>query len=233
MYKNKKISAIINCAGCSVRFGKNKLTTKINGEYTIVKAIRGFLLEEIDEVIVTVSEKYLDEYQQILIDEKKLPVKLVIGDSERYLSALNGIKVASGDIVMLHDGSRPFVSKKMILDLLAAAVKHSAAMLAVPATTTVKVVDDEQFITKSLLRSESWLAQTPQAFEKKLIQEAYETAIASGYKIVSDDSEVVSDFTNKKVAVVMGDETNIKITFPLDLELATIIDKNLQKDNHA
>lgn len=228
MYKNQKISAVINCAGCSIRFGRNKLTTKINGQYTIVKSIRNFLIDEIDEVIITVSKQYWQEYQDILLKEEKFPVRLVLGDSERYLSALNGVKAAAGDIVILHDGVRPFVSKAMILDLLKATALHGAAMLAVPATTTIKVIDKQQFIKKSLLRGESWLAQTPQAFDKKLIQRAYKKAIASGYHIVSDDSEVVSSFTSKKVAVVMGDESNIKITFPLDLEVAQVIDKNWQ-----
>ena len=229
MYQNKTVTAIINCAGLSIRFGVNKLTQKINGEYIILKTIKRFVLPEIDQLIVTVSQKYWDEYQQILIEDEKLPVELVLGGAERYLSALNGIKATQSDIIILHDGVRPFVKPELIRNLLAATVKHQAAMLAIPATTTIKVSDSAQFIKKSLLRTESWLAQTPQAFTRKVILSAYEKALAQNYQIVSDDSEVVSNFTRQRVKIVPGDEANIKLTFQQDLAIAQVIDQNFGK----
>ncbi len=232
MYKNKTVSAIINCAGNGTRFGKNKLVQSIsvNNDFTsetvIVRTIKNFLLPEIDEIIVTVNQKYLTLYQKMLLEEEKLPVKLVLGGSERYLSALNGLQSASSQLVLLHDGVRPFVTRDLILSLLAATNHYQAAILAVPATTTIKVIDPEtKVIRQSLARQSSWLAQTPQVFDRQLLIRAYQQAIANHYQIVSDDSELITRFfPQEKIAIVPGHETNLKITFPLDLKLAQLID---------
>ncbi len=228
MYQNKKISAIINCAGSGTRFGSNKLIQKISDEdLVITRSVKNFVLPIIDEILVTTNEQNRELYQKILIEEHQLPVKLIIGGSERYLSALNGLKAATGEIVLLHDGVRPFVSPDMIERLLEVAIENRAAMLAVPATTTIKVIDPEnQLIKQSLKRQESWLAQTPQAFERELLLRVYQQALAEDYQIVSDDSELLTAFTQLPVKVVLGDETNLKITFPLDLEVARLIERD-------
>ncbi|MDR0463419.1 MAG: 2-C-methyl-D-erythritol 4-phosphate cytidylyltransferase [Pseudomonadales bacterium] len=238
MYKGRTIAAIINCAGSGTRFGKNKLVQTINieGDCTsktvIAQTVRNFVLPEIDEIIVTVNEKYRDLYEQILITDNKLPVKLVIGGHERYASALNGLEATKCDYVLIHDGVRPFASSKLIKDLLETIDGYKAAMLAVQATTTIKKINPKNMtIEKSLRREESWLAQTPQLFERQLLIDCYKTAMENNYQIVSDDSELITSFSNEKVKVVPGDETNIKITFPIDLEFAQIINSAKNKDD--
>lgn len=235
MYQHKKVAAIINCAGNGTRFGKNKLVQSIDvhrdftSETVIVRTIKNFLLPEIDEIIVTINQKYEALYQKMLIDEQKLPIKMVIGGSERYLSALNGLRATQADLVLLHDGVRPFVTADLIRALLKTSDEYRAAILASKAVTTIKTINAQTMtINHSLLREESWLAQTPQLFERELLLQAYQQALDAHYEIVSDDSELISRFFPKeKIKIVPGSETNLKITFPLDLELAQLINKEL------
>ena len=126
--------------------------------------MRKFILPFIDEVIVTVSAENEEEYRRILIDDAKLPVKLVLGAEERHLSAMKGLAATTGDLIVVHDGVRPFADADLINAVLEAAVEHGAAMLGLPSTVQVKLVSDEEFITGSLDRAHSWLGQTPQAF---------------------------------------------------------------------
>jgi 2-C-methyl-D-erythritol 4-phosphate cytidylyltransferase len=185
---------------------------------------------EIDEIIVTISKKYESLYKEILLEQEKLPVQLVIGGAERYMSTLAGLKKAVGEIVLIHDGVRPFVTRELIVKLLESLdVGAKAAILATMATTTIKVIDPKAMtITKSLARETSWLAQTPQLFDKQLLLSCYKKAMAENYQIVSDDSELVTKYTQEKVMIVLGDERNLKITYPQDLRLASDIFQNLR-----
>ncbi len=237
MYQGKKIAAIINCAGNGRRFGKNKLVQSLNvhedftSETVMVRTIKNFLLTEIDEVIVTINPEYRALYEQILAAEDNLPVKLIEGGVERYLSALRGLEATEADLVLLHDGVRPFVSKDLILELLASSEHYQAAILATKATTTIKRVNEQTGeIMESLAREESWLAQTPQLFERKLLIEVYQKALAANYEMISDDSELLSRFAPQvAIKVIEGDERNLKITFPLDLEVAQLIAREIEK----
>jgi 2-C-methyl-D-erythritol 4-phosphate cytidylyltransferase len=239
MYQGKKISAIINCAGNGTRFGKNKLLQGLGvrddftSEMVMVWSVKNFLQPEIDEVIVTINQKYETLYREILLEQEKLPVRLVIGGTERYLSTLAGLKQAAGEYVLVHDGVRPFAARELIIKLLdSLKTGAKAAILAQMTTTTIKIVDPKtMMITQSLLRQESYLAQTPQLFERQLLLTCYEKAIKENYQIVSDDSELVTKYTGEKVLIVPGDERNIKITYPQDLRLANDIFQNFQSES--
>ncbi|MCL2110489.1 2-C-methyl-D-erythritol 4-phosphate cytidylyltransferase [Microgenomates group bacterium] len=237
MYKNHTISAIINCAGISARFGSNKLTQVLTTAHhqpqtIIATTVRAFVMDEIDEIIVTVSAKYRAEYETILLQELKLPVKLVLGGAERYLSALNGLKAAQGDVVLIHDGVRPFIRPAKIKELLSVLDRGAqAAILASKAVTTIKKVNPTtKVITDSLRREESYLAQTPQLFNRKLLLDIYQEALDKGYQIVSDDSELISQFSSEPVYIVDGDEDNIKITYRSDLAIARAVSSAWQAE---
>ncbi|WP_166983908.1 IspD/TarI family cytidylyltransferase [Paramicrobacterium fandaimingii] len=224
MRKNFKVSAIVNCAGKGIRFGSNKLLVDVGNLTVLEKTVRCFLLDFIDEVIVTVSAENHDIYRRILIDDAGLDVRLVIGAEERHLSAMNGLNATSGDFIVVHDGVRPFTTPDLVTSVLDAAIENDAAMLGLPSTVQVKLVNDEEFITGSLERSHSWLGQTPQAFKRELLETAYEKAIADKYSLVSDDADLVAEYCGTSVKIIFGNVDNIKITTPQDLELARLID---------
>jgi len=230
MYESHRVSAIVTCAGKGVRFGGNKLLETLRGVTVLETTVRQFILPIIDEVIVTVSEENEDEYRRILLEEAGLPVKLVLGAEERHLSAMRGLEATTGDLIVVHDGVRPFTDAELIESVLRAAVEHGAAMLGLPSTVQVKLVSDEEFITGSLDRAHSWLGQTPQAFRRDLLERAYAGALADKYQRVSDDADLVAEYTGHPVKIVRGHENNIKITTPMDIFVAGQIAEKLAPD---
>ncbi|MGO3884907.1 MAG: IspD/TarI family cytidylyltransferase [Mycetocola sp.] len=223
MINGLKVSAIVTCAGRGVRFGGNKLLVTINGMTVLEKSVRNFLIDPIDEVIVTVSAENEAEYRKILVEDAKLPVTLVVGAEERHLSAQKGLAATSGDIVVVHDGVRPFATPDLINKVIAGSIEHGAAMLGMPSTVQVKLVSDAEFVEGSLDRAHSWLGQTPQAFKREHLQNAYDAALRDAYARVSDDADLVAEYAGVSVKILEGSVDNIKITTPQDLGLARMI----------
>jgi 2-C-methyl-D-erythritol 4-phosphate cytidylyltransferase len=220
MYKSHRVSAIITCAGRGVRFGSNKLLVRINGVTVLEKTVREFIHPAVDEVVVTIAPENREEYEHILIKKAGLPVALVDGGEERFISAMLGLEATTGSMIMVHDGVRPFVNGELITRALEAGVEYGAAMLGTPTVVQLKLVDDAEFITGSLDRSHSWLGQTPQVFLRELLQKAYAGAIADRYARISDDADLVAEYTGHKVKIVRGEDYNIKITTRTDLLIA-------------
>lgn len=223
MYQNHSISAIVNCAGRGTRFGGNKLLVEFDGITVLEMTVRAMSIPMIDQVVVTVSEDNEDLYRDLLVTRGGLDVTLVVGAEERHLSAMRGLSAATGDIIVVHDGVRPFVTPDLIEKTVVGAVEHGAAMIGLPSTVQVKLVNDEGFIDSSLDRSHSWLGQTPQAFKRELLASSYEAAVAQDYQRVSDDADLVAEFTGIKSRILPGHDTNIKITTPQDLGTARLI----------
>jgi 2-C-methyl-D-erythritol 4-phosphate cytidylyltransferase len=220
MYKSHTVSAIITCAGRGVRFGSNKLLVKMGGVTVLEKTVREFVHPVIDEVVVTIAPENRQAYEQILIEKAGLPVRLVDGGEERFMSAMLGLQATSGSMIMVHDGVRPFVNAELITRALDAGVEHGAAMLGTPTVVQLKLVDDEEFISGSLDRSHSWLGQTPQVFQRELLEKAYAGAIADRYARISDDADLVAEYTGHRVKIVRSEDYNIKITTRTDLLIA-------------
>jgi 2-C-methyl-D-erythritol 4-phosphate cytidylyltransferase len=229
MYRDKTVSAILTCSGKGTRFGSNKLIQLIDGMTIIERTTRRFLVPEIDQLIVTVSEPNEELYREILIEQAGLPVTLVRGGEERFLSARNGLAATSGEVVLVHDGVRPFVSRRMITQVLDAAIDHGAAMLGLPSTVQIKLVNTDGFVVDSLDRSASWYGQTPQGYQRELLTEAYEKAVADEYFIVSDDADLVAKYAGRAPRILLGHEFNIKITTPLDMIVANDIAEQLAR----
>ncbi|MFF2370061.1 2-C-methyl-D-erythritol 4-phosphate cytidylyltransferase [Agromyces sp. NPDC058110] len=227
MRADLRVSAIVTCAGKGTRFGSNKLLATIDGVTVIERTVRAMATPSVDELIVAVSADHTDEYRRILIDEGGLDVVLVEGDRERHLSAMRGLAASTGDIIVTHDGVRPFTTPELVDRVIDGAIEHGAAMLGLPSMVQVKLVDDDGFIGGSLDRSRSWLGQTPQAFQRDLLETAYRLAVESGYDRVSDDADIVAEFCGARVRILEGHVNNIKITTPQDLGTARLIVEHL------
>jgi 2-C-methyl-D-erythritol 4-phosphate cytidylyltransferase len=220
MYKSHRVSAIITCAGRGVRFGSNKLLVRLSGVTILEKTVREFVHPAIDEIIVTVAPEHREEYGHILLERAGLPVTLVDGGEERFLSAMKGLDATSGDLIAVHDGVRPFVNAELITRVLDAGIEYGAAMLGTPTVVQLKLVDDDEFISGSLDRAHSWLGQTPQVFRRELLEKAYAGAVADRYSRVSDDADLVAEYTGHRVKIVRSEDYNIKITTRTDLLIA-------------
>jgi len=154
---------------------------------------------------------------------------IVAGGAERQHSVLNGLRamegtVADDDVILIHDGVRPFVSTDVLARATAVAREDDGALVAVPAKDTVKTVEDG-IITGTPPRETLWLAQTPQAFRYAVIRAAHE--IADAERFLGTDDAMLVERLGRSVRIVVGDYRNIKITTPEDMVLAEAFLKEL------
>ena len=175
----------------------------VNGIYLIVPT------DQMDRVKKEIVEKY--HFKKVL--------KLVRGGKMRQQSVWNGLKaIRSGcSIVVVHDGVRPFVNRRMIEQSIEEADKNGAAVVAVPAKDTVKRAVKGKKI-QTLPREEIWLAQTPQSFQFPLLMKAYQKAYQE--EVFGTDDAFLVEHLGHPITLIQGDYANIKITTPEDLALA-------------
>jgi 2-C-methyl-D-erythritol 4-phosphate cytidylyltransferase len=140
----------------------------------------------------------------------------VAGGETRQISVHNGLTAVSEEIVLIHDGARPWCPTKCVDDLLIAMETEDAAILAVPVKDTIKEVEDG-YIVRTIERSRLFQAQTPQAFKTSLILEACKMAEIENKK-VTDDAQMIEMYTGTRVKIVEGSYTNIKVTTKEDLK---------------
>jgi 2-C-methyl-D-erythritol 4-phosphate cytidylyltransferase len=148
--------------------------------------------------------------------------QIIPGGKRRQDSVKNGMDALpkDEDIVVIHDGVRPFVTKNMIEDSIHAAVRYGAVIVAMPVKDTIKMSNPDGTVLKTLDRESLWQIQTPQTFQAKVIKEAYHRATEDGFA-GTDDASLVERL-GVKVHILPGSYTNIKITTPEDLLLAKL-----------
>jgi len=182
-------------------------------------------LSTVPKVTALVLVVAADERRQAetLLDARgpwRVPIRIAEGGAERQDSVAAGLAAvdADADLVLVHDAARPFVTPDCVSACMAAAAATGAAIVAVPATDTVKVTDAEGWIVDTPDRRRLWLAQTPQVFRSALLKEAYRRAAAEGW-VATDDAALVEGLGHR-VRVVHGHRDNRKITTRDDLRWA-------------
>jgi 2-C-methyl-D-erythritol 4-phosphate cytidylyltransferase len=173
----------------------------------------------VGEIIVTLPPGHADKILKRFDREfRRLGVtKVVAGGKTRRASVENALWMVnrSAKIVAVHDAARPLVSKGEIKAVIRVAAAKGAAIVALPAQDTIKEVDKSGRIVKTPDRSRLWRALTPQAFHAKLLREAYRRIKGA----LTDDSQLVEKL-GRRVFIVEGTPSNIKITTPADLKAA-------------
>jgi 2-C-methyl-D-erythritol 4-phosphate cytidylyltransferase len=146
---------------------------------------------------------------------------IVPGGERRQDSVRLGLEACANgcDIVLVHDGVRPLVREKLLERAVGGALEHGAVIAALPAKETIKEVDAQGLVTSTPDRNSLWLVQTPQAFRFRELLEAHEKAFQEQWEEVTDDSMLLERM-GRDVRVLRGDEENIKVTTPHDLEIA-------------
>lgn len=222
-----KADAVIVSAGKGVRFmgRQKKQFYSLGGKPILIHTldkfetcplIRSILLvvdpEDMDYCLKEISEKY----------KFKKVSQIVPGGKQRQESVKNGIDVLPKDteIVAIHDGVRPFVTKTMIEDSVRSAIRYGAVILAIPVKDTMKMSNPDGTVLKTLNRESLWQAQTPQTFHVNVIKEAYQRAAEDGFT-GTDDASLVERYGGR-VHILPGSYSNIKITTPEDLLLANL-----------
>ena len=230
--KKKLVSAVIVAAGLGKR-----MKAQINKQYLLLKdkPILAYTIEKfenndlVDEIIIVTKQDeklYCKENVVDLYGFKKVKA-IVTGGAERQDSVYSGLKSCDSetDIVLIHDGVRPFIKTKEIDDIITQTIKTSACVTGVRVKDTIKVVDNENNIIDTPNRENLWLVHTPQSFSYKLILDGHERCKREKWT-VTDDSMLIEKL-GIKVKMIEGSYDNIKITTPGDLIIAEgILDKN-------
>jgi 2-C-methyl-D-erythritol 4-phosphate cytidylyltransferase len=222
----KKIYALIPAAGMGKRMGSdaNKQYLLLDGVPILAHTIRIFEQAPFIAGIYLVSPEAEIPFCRSEVVERYGFSKvraIVAGGSERQHSVQRGLEamaeVGVDDLVLIHDGVRPFVPVEILLKAALAADQFGGAVVAVPVKDTVKVAHD-RIITATPAREELWLAQTPQAFRYGPIRIAHAAALADQF-LGTDDASLM-ERQGWQLRIVMGDYRNIKITTPEDMVLA-------------
>lgn len=229
--KQGEAAAIIVAGGQGRRFGGpvRKQYLKLSSKPLLWWSIRAFEASPgIRTIILVVPED--DQHKVLhLCDEwgfRKVK-SVVVGGKERRDSVRAGLEVLSERVrwVAVHDAVRPLVTPDIIEATLAAARKHRAALAASPAKDTVKIADSQGWVRSSPPRETVWLAQTPQTFDRRLLERAHKEG---RHWPVTDDAQMIGRLKTKVKVIDTGSE-NIKVTLPMDLEMAEVILKNRRR----
>ena len=188
----------------------------------------------VDTILLMASADGKEDVQHLWDNYGWKKVAAVLeGGKERQNSVANGLAAVGKDtdIVLIHDGVRPFVTEEMIADSIDAAQEYGGAVIGVPAKDTIKVCSVDGMAVETPDRSTLWQIQTPQTFQRSLIVDAYEKAEKGGF--LGTDDASVAEFAGHQVKVVMGSYRNIKITTREDLVIAEAFLKEEKRENQA
>ena len=223
LLKLKKCGAVIVAAGSASRMGGiDKVMASLGGEPMIVRTVRAFQnCDAIASIVIVTREDLIRPISGLCRDMDKVTAVVAGGSSRQEsvhlgLNALpKGMKLAA-----VHDGARPLISWQVIDRVVRAANTYGAAAPAVPVKDTIKVVQGG-LVKETPDRSSLMAVQTPQVFDFDLLRGALKKAQEDGAQVTDDCSAV--ERMGMKIKIVEGDERNLKVTTPMDLEIAELL----------
>ena len=220
--------AIIVAGGKGQRMGKNtpKQFLLLNGKPVLMHTLRAFYSSTKNIQILLVISKDDHKYWKELCEQHhfSIPHTLLSGGEHRFDSVKNGLtfifeneKLIDDVFVAIHDGVRPLVSTELIERSFNAVYNHKSIVPALPSTDSIRIKEDKEN-SRACPRENVYLIQTPQVFSAEILKKAYEQAYDQDF---TDDASVVEK-SGYPIHMIEGDIQNIKITYPIDLELATL-----------
>lgn len=222
------VSAIIVAAGEGVRFGATmpKQFLLLGGRPLLAWSIDVMSRSPlIDEIVLVSGSAYKENACRIANSYNicNKPIKVVPGGATRQASVWAGLSAVDEEIkwVAVHDAARPFVTIELIEEVYLLANEIGAAIPAISVKDTVKEIDENRLVLRTVDRSSLYLAQTPQICKRLDLIKAFEEA--QRFRATATDEASLLEFIGVNVGVAEGDVFNIKITFPEDLRLAEAI----------
>ncbi len=220
--------AIIVSAGKGVRMNRStpKQYILLQGRPVLCHTVLAFnKCSEVDKILLVVPEKDIQYCREELLSDLRIdtPVKVLAGGKRRQDSVFKGIlSIDDRDaIVVIHDGVRPLIRPEMITRCIKKAKISGACILGVPLQDTLKTVDSDSLIQRTINRESLWTAQTPQAFHYQLIRDAHEAAAKAG--VEATDDAALLERMGLPVNILLSTGNNLKITTNDDLLLADAI----------
>ncbi|PYI99105.1 MAG: 2-C-methyl-D-erythritol 4-phosphate cytidylyltransferase [Verrucomicrobia bacterium] len=219
------LTAIIVAAGDSRRMGFDKLFAAIAGKPVIAHTISAFQrANSVNEIIVVAREDRQDEIKTIVRDRRSEKVRSIVpGGKHRQDSVRAGLDQLDSATrwVAVHDAARPLITPEQIERVFQQCANHGAAALAEPINDTLKRADSDLLVSGSVDRDQLYAMQTPQIFERQLLEDAYRAVCAENIFVTDEVSAV--ERMGRKVALVVNGDFNFKITYPRDLPLADFV----------
>ncbi len=212
-----KTSAVIVAAGSGSRMGAgyNKVYMPLCDEPVLRHTLKAFAKSGVCDEIVIVTGADDFERAKAAADGLGIEYKLTEGGETRQHSVINGIKAASGELVAVHDGARALITPELIKEVINTARECGGAALGVVAKDTIKVADENGFITATVERTSAYQIQTPQVFMRDGLIKAHEKALSDGF-LATDDCAVMERI-GAKIKIVNGSYENIKLTTAEDI----------------
>ncbi|NLE25540.1 MAG: 2-C-methyl-D-erythritol 4-phosphate cytidylyltransferase [Clostridiaceae bacterium] len=217
------VGAIIVAAGKGSRMGLgyNKVLANLRDRPVIEWTIRKFVFSELIDTLVLVINPEDKEAMMRICEPYTDKIEFIMenGGESRQDSVYNGLKVLPKEveIVLIHDGARPFVNRDIIENSIEKAEEFGAVCVGLPAKDTIKIVDNENVVQSTPERVLIWHAQTPQSFKKDIITKAYEHAREKGIR--GTDDAGLAEWAGYKVTMFEGSSRNVKLTSAEDLIL--------------
>jgi len=228
------VTAIVPSAGGGTRLAGNlpKQYLPLAGIPLLTRTLQALQASgRVDSLILVVPPGHEARCRTELLEPFGLHADAVVpGGADRQASVLAGLsRIPEGtDLVLVHDGARPFVTGELIRAAVSAAAAAGAAVVAVPVTDTIKVAGPDGSVKETPERGRLWAAQTPQVFRAALLRDAHRQALQDGFR-GTDDSALVERLGHP-VRLVPGTPENLKITTPADLALADHILQTRQRE---
>ena len=223
-------TVMIVAAGSGKRMnaGMNKQFIKINDKEIVAHTIERFYNSPlIDEIVLCIKKEEEDFVRENIIEKYGFKdIVISYGGKERQDTINNGLEKVSPDcdILLIHDGARPFVTDEIIENAVNETKRLKATVVGVMVKDTIKVVDGNE-IVDTPNRANLWAAQTPQSFDFNLIKDAYELAYRDGF--YGTDDAMIAEHAGHKVYMIQGSYDNIKITSPEDLPISEVISRKI------
>ena len=224
------LTAIIVAAGSSKRAGFDKLLAKIAGRPVIHHTLAAFEKAScVSDVLVVSRETVAMRHFIVKTNLRKLR-KVVRGGVRRQDSVLAGLNALDDEVefVAVHDAARPLITSEQIERAFEQCCVHGSAALAQPVNDTLKRADADLLVVGSVDRHQIYAMQTPQIFERELIEDAYSAVYAENISVTDEVSAV--ERLGHKIALVLNDDFNFKITYQRDLPVADFILRERAKD---
>ena len=216
----KSVTAIILVAGNSTRFGKNrnKNFEIIEGKEVLLYSLEKFNQNKLVDNIVIVCKKDEENLVQKIVSKITLnkDIQYVKGGATRQESVYNAITKTNSDIVIIHDGARPMIQDKFITECIEEMDNFKGVSIAVKSKDTIKITDDNGIVKETTLRKNTWVIQTPQCFERKILLEMHEKFM--GDETVTDDC-MLMERSGNEVNLICGEYSIIKVTTYDDVNL--------------
>jgi 2-C-methyl-D-erythritol 4-phosphate cytidylyltransferase len=226
---------LIPAAGMGKRMGsdRNKLLLTVLGKPLLAWTLLAAEASTAIKWIGIMGQSYdFGDFKKIMASlNLSKPVTLILGGDTRQQSVYNGLQALpkEADRVLIHDGARCLATPNLFDRCMQNLLTCQGLIAAIPVKDTIKVVNQDMFITATPKRSNLWAAQTPQGFEVKLLKECHEKGRNFGWEVTDDAA--LYEKCNIPVKIVLGEETNLKVTTPVDLALAEFILRERELSN--